>query len=231
MANCIFCNKVCNKRPIFGQNEVEYFLNKKLVQYVLCIFNGPFRENAGRIAPVSNLDINDYINMSCWNQGDSCGVFVRNCIKDIYNIDIGNPQRGEFKNFQIQNIKIIRSRGELEHLRTGSVLLTLQENVGNPDLIQYLQHRGEISREDIKTYTDIEDVPGHAQSVLFSHVFFYLGQLYPTRSLYIGGRNHASHYMPFGVAKFDDMFNLTDSVLTYKQPSNSGSSYLLLAAT
>lgn len=130
----------------------------------------------------------------------------------------GNILNADFTGSNINELKVMRTLNDLQPLQRGSLLFTLNTAI---DPIRIIP--------DTVTPSLLKDmVAGDAK---FSHVFFYLGILQPSGQMYIGGSNHASRYMPFGVAKFNDMFNLANSVLTYKYPSNPGSRYLLLAAT
>ena len=225
MDNCIYVNKPCPFQPTrcLFYNNVSAFHHIKLVQYVLSQYNGEFR---GQISIGLNCqNVDDYSDMYCGRSGENCADFVIRCVREIYGINFtGTILDADFTGSNINKLKVIRNVNDLRQLQRGSLLFTIDT---------VLNHFPDIANE--VTPTDIRDIfrqgnQGNQENKMFSHVFFYLGILQPSGQMYIGGRNHAS-IMHSGVAKFDDMFNLTNSVLTYKQPRNQGSRYLLLAAT
>lgn len=219
MANCIYTNRICPFHPTrcLFYNNVSRFLDIKLVQYVLSQYNGEFR---GQISIGANQQyINDYLEMYCGGLYENCEGFVVRCIREIWGINItGNILNADFTGSNINELKVMRTLNDLQLLQRGSLLFTL-DTASNPIRII----------PDTVTPSLLKDmVSGDAK---FSHVFFHLGILQPSGQMYIGGSNHASTYMRWGVAKFNDMFNLANSVLTYRHPLNHGSRYLLLAAT
>lgn len=215
MSRCLFSHKKCpyKERALFVNNvsRIQYI---KLVQYVLCQFNGEFR---GGITPTTNHQyIYDYAKGFCCGTSENCEQFVNRCIYEIYGYKIPNLLDGNFGSNDRVMMKVINSEADLNQLLPGSTLFTISLSNKLAELISC----PEVSISFLRSIKPT--------GAIFSHVFFYLGKLKPSQDIYIGGLNHASLYLPCGVAKFNTMFKFEKGILSYIAPQNANQ-YKLLA--
>lgn len=220
MEQCLFCNKECNKRPIFEPNKVAYFLNQKLVQYVFCIFS---------VFPFNRwLDWNRTVSFTgetCLGRMLECANFVAICIERIYNIRISpeDLEMGFLERLNITQFNLINSPNRLSILKEGDILFTLPQYYIKDPFLRNIPYA--VSSAYLRTTTGLLDLP---TMHTFSHVFFYLGK----SQQYIGGTHHSSTMYPNGIVPFNRMFTFNmDGTIQYIHPVNPGMKLFLFSAT
>ncbi len=222
--NCLFCSKLCKTRAVFSERAISQKLNEKLVQFIICLLNG-----------VKNLDINFHPAPKQWSLTDACPLvsgyncaeFVGFCLDAIlsYKIEPLKILMGKvFEHDRRRNNSFywIRNRCELMTLNRGDILYTIHENYLNEHHKTTWNLHRDMMNTDANSLNLFFSNERRGQNVVFAHVFFYLGNLYPTNYIYVGGLNHPYPHKQYGIFTQTNLFSFNNdgTICFYKDTGN-----------
>lgn len=213
MEKCIFCKREdCKTRAILSVQAISNNPNEKLTQFILCLLNGDTVSYKTNIRQISKKNSLRNIDICHLVRGCNCAGFVSFCLRNIlsYNINPYDILDGKVfnTNSRYNNFYWIRNPQELESLTSGDLLYCIHAEHLNLNL----KPAWEASRDMIDIKGPLLDriFDNRGRSQLFSHVFFYLGHLYPYNKIYVGGMNHPHPLMQFGIYEYVYFFSFNN---------------------